>query len=1074
MNKNKIAFITCINDQVMYEESIRYINNLIVPEGYEIDIISISDAGSITSAYNAAKDSSDAKYKVYLHQDTFIINKNFINDILSIFQNDEIGMIGVVGAKKIPTNAIWWEANERYGQVFENHSGVMNLLSFSDSEREYEEVKAIDGLIMITQYDLPWREDIFDGWHFYDVSQSVEFELNGYKVVVPKQEYPWCIHDCGLVNTENGYEEYREKFLDEYSKKIFPLVSILIPTYNRPEYFKAALESALNQTYRNIEIIIGDDSTNLETKELVENEYINRYDQIIYYHNERNIGQFDNDLKLLELSNGRYINFLMDDDLFQLSKIEKMMNYFINYEDISLVTSHRELIDEKGNSNGIFKGTDKIFNKDVIIEGIELGNSLIESSINFIGEPTTVLFDKNKLTEPFGMFAGRKYGPNVDQATWLTLLANGKGVYLNEVLSYFRIHSGQQQNNGEMIMQGHIDHAYTILNCRKQNFLLDDAKYTSSIRLRLKYYENFFELYNEKINDDDKFYRILKSYQLQMNSIVEQDIKRRKLPLVSILIPAYNQTKYLKVALESAINQTYPNIEIIIGDDSTTDVVENFINPYIKKNKNIKYFKNKREVADYGYKNTNECFKRSSGDYINYLMHDDVFHPEKIERMMECFIKNPNITMVTSNRQPIDEEGNLIKGDKSFENLFKEDTLIGGKDLSRYAVTNLINCIGEPTTVLFKRQYIEEGKYGYLNGERIRAVSDLANWITLLEYGDAMYIADTLSYFRIHENQNSNKLSAKIQSVIGWNNLVKNSYSIGIIDSREYKILINRIYKTFGSDILDQYIEKNDEVEDDIKKELIEIYDMGIKTIMAPVEPKKCNCPICNKDVERFLPYQYKKHKSDSINKFNIIGSDPDNFLCPNCYCHDRERHIVKYFSKLGIWHKYIINKEILHIAPEKHIQRIISELDTEQYICGDLYPTNQSITKLNITDIHFEDNKFDFIICNHVLEHIDDDLLAMKELHRVLKKEGMALLQTPYSEMIEKSYEDSSINTDELRKKYYGQSDHVRIYGLDFFERLKSVGFKLKVIKNSDIFTEDESKRYGFNFREDLILVQK
>lgn len=222
MNDKKICFMTCVNDDRQYEECLLYINNLNIPEGYEIDVISIKEAESMTSGYNAAMQDTDAKYKVYLHQDTYIVNKNFIYDVLNIFNSDEkIGMIGVAGAKTIPTNGIWWESIHKYGQVYENHTGKMELLAFSEVENDYEEVKAIDGLIMITQYDIPWRKDIFDGWHFYDVSQSVEFTLAGYKVIVPKQRETWCIHDCGLVNMRNGYEDHRKKFLNEYLKETF-------------------------------------------------------------------------------------------------------------------------------------------------------------------------------------------------------------------------------------------------------------------------------------------------------------------------------------------------------------------------------------------------------------------------------------------------------------------------------------------------------------------------------------------------------------------------------------------------------------------------------------------------------------------------------------------------------------------------------------------------------------------------------------------------------------------------------------------------------------------------------------
>lgn len=287
MNEKKVCFIACVNNKEEYNEALYYINNLEIPEGYTIECISVENAKSMTHGYNEAMKQTDAKYKVYLHQDTYIINKRFIYDILEIFNTDDkIGLIGVIGAK-MPTNGIWWDSKNRIGKVYESHTGKMDLLSFDDFEETYCEAEVVDGLLMATQYDISWREDIFDGWHYYDASQCVEFIKSGYKVVISKQDKPWVQHDCGIVNIKNGFEYYRNIFLDEYSTYLYPLVSVLIPTYNRPHYFKEALDSVINQTYRNIEIIIGDDSTNNETEELVRNQYLYKYPNIKYYHNEK-------------------------------------------------------------------------------------------------------------------------------------------------------------------------------------------------------------------------------------------------------------------------------------------------------------------------------------------------------------------------------------------------------------------------------------------------------------------------------------------------------------------------------------------------------------------------------------------------------------------------------------------------------------------------------------------------------------------------------------------------------------------------------------------------------------------
>lgn len=1076
MNENKVCFITCVNDKQLYQESLYYINNLDVPEGIEIECISVENAESMTQGYNKAMKQSDAKYKVYLHQDVLIIHKSFIRDIMNIFQNNnELGLLGVIGAKSIPTNGVWRDAQKKFGKVYENQSGTLDLITFGEVSSSYETVQAIDGLLMITQYDIPWREDIFVGWHFYDASQSVEFIKAGYEVGIPRLDEVWCLHDNGEGNREDLINTIdRKKFLSEYYLDIFPLVSVLIPTYNRPDYFQLALDSVLTQTYKNIEIIIGDDSTNNDTEILVREKYLSEFPNIKYFHNEKNLGQFDNDLKLMDMAKGDFVNFLMDDDLFEPTKIEKMMNYFINdlEDEISLVTSHRGIIDDKGRSRGIFGNTDEIFQKDSILDGRQLGEFVLKNNYNCIGEPTTVLFRKTKLTEPFGTFNGRINGCNVDQASWLNLLSNHKAVYINEVLSLFRIHQGQQQNDLKIRLMGFTDYIHQILTSREKGYLLNVIQYREIIN-------NALALCNKHIIEPFQFqkqdFAEYKEFQYYYNKLMElNENLGGELPLVSILIPAYNQTNFLKEALESAVNQTYPNIEIIIGDDSTNSEVEEFLGPYLERYSYIRYFKNERKIIDYGYENHVNSFKKSKGEYINFLNHDDILHPRKIEKMITYFLENPNVTLVTSARNPIDENGNLLSMDGAYSRLYNKDTILSGYELSRKVIWNLTNFIGEPTTVLFKRNYIREDELFYFNGTRIRNIGDVASWLTVLQYGDVVYISEALSYFRIHSEQNSNKPDVYISGVIAWYQLINLCYETGIIkNTKEYKEVLNNWLNMFLP-VIKIFISKVDYVSSELKNNLINSYYDAIRQVVNKGTEKNYKCPVCNEEVERFIPYQYQKHKTDFTAKFEIIGSDIQNFTCPNCYCHDRTRHIFLYFNRLKFWDTNINSKTILHIAPEKHIQKRILKLNPEEYICGDLYPTDASITKLDVTNMSFNDGYFDFIICNHVLEHITNDFNAICELFRVLKPGGYAVFQTPYSPILKNSYENASIDTEAKRKEYFGQSDHVRIYGVDFFERLKSVGFKLRIKKNDDLFTREECKMYGVNYKEDLILVTK
>lgn len=216
MDKQKMCFIICTNDEEKAAECIAYIERLHVPDNFLVDVLTITEATSLCSGYNAGMEASDAKYKVYLHHDVLIINQDFIFEVLKRFEaDDKLGMLGMVGSKIVPKSGIMWET-DRYGSLYETHVHETVKMENYTGEDDVE-AALVDGFLMVTQYDVRWREDIFDKWDFYDCSQSLEFHRAGYKVKIPYQKSPWCIHDCGFVNLEN-YESERKKFLEEYCK----------------------------------------------------------------------------------------------------------------------------------------------------------------------------------------------------------------------------------------------------------------------------------------------------------------------------------------------------------------------------------------------------------------------------------------------------------------------------------------------------------------------------------------------------------------------------------------------------------------------------------------------------------------------------------------------------------------------------------------------------------------------------------------------------------------------------------------------------------------------------------------
>lgn len=234
-------------------------------------------------------------------------------------------------------------------------------------------------------------------------------------------------------------------------------------------------------------------------------------------------------------------------------------------------------------------------------------------------------------------------------------------------------------------------------------------------------------------------------------------------------------------------------------------------------------------------------------------------------------------------------------------------------------------------------------------------------------------------------------------------------------------------------------------------------------------------CYICGQTFGSFTKYRggFKNiplwHK-----KLNCVGSDIDNFGCIYCKSSDRERHLFMYFDKINFWSE-VKDREIIHFAPEKNLSKKIEQLSPLKYVKADLFPKDRDIHEIDLIDIPYKDESFDILICNHVLEHIPEYFTALREIFRVLKKGGTAILQTPYSKLLQNNFEDPGINNDELRLLYYGQEDHVRYFSEDqFFKSLVKAGFKLQIVKHIDIFENNLAKYYGVNKNEDLIRVSK
>ncbi|MGJ0373063.1 class I SAM-dependent methyltransferase [Aliarcobacter cryaerophilus] len=288
------------------------------------------------------------------------------------------------------------------------------------------------------------------------------------------------------------------------------------------------------------------------------------------------------------------------------------------------------------------------------------------------------------------------------------------------------------------------------------------------------------------------------------------------------------------------------------------------------------------------------------------------------------------------------------------------------------------------------------------------------------------------------------------------------------------------IYQTFKNrviDIVDK--EKQSEIIDNISIKSIENFDYNpndifVITAINNIANKEIRKTIISKfsdEAKIFSINDYYFDKTDNMarycpicethsNYFKSFGFVPRNdALCPNCG--SLERHRLSWlFLKDKLRKEDIKDKRMLHIAPEKIFMEKFTNLFKENYLTADLYDKNAKI-KMDITNIEYPKESFNYIYCSHVLEHIQDDKKAMRELNRVLKKDGWAILLVPIMTK-GPTEEDHLINTPTERMKHYGHPDHVRNYGCDYKERLEESGWEVEVIYAEDFLTPKEIELMG------------
>ena len=222
---HKIAIISCVNDEAMYADARARLEQLALPAGFALDFVPVRGAPSMCAGYNAGMAMTDARYKLYLHQDMMAERMDLLPLLVSFFNaHPDVGLVGLAGSFDWEPHAIWWDAQQCYYNldVWAHANGAQQShgLVTGRMDAPWAPAAMLDGIFLMTQVDVPWREDVFRGWHFYDISACAEMRRAGHGIAILRQDTPWFAHCSGNIKVNMAYHYWRAVFLQTYKEEL--------------------------------------------------------------------------------------------------------------------------------------------------------------------------------------------------------------------------------------------------------------------------------------------------------------------------------------------------------------------------------------------------------------------------------------------------------------------------------------------------------------------------------------------------------------------------------------------------------------------------------------------------------------------------------------------------------------------------------------------------------------------------------------------------------------------------------------------------------------------------------------
>ncbi len=552
---------------------------------------------------------------------------------------------------------------------------------------------------------------------------------------------------------------------------------------------------------------------------------------------------------------------------------------------------------------------------------------------------------------------------------------------------------------------------------------------------------------------------------------------------VSVLVPAF-KAEYLAAALGSAVRQTRAAIEILVGDDTAGGDLRAVVEAI--GDSRIRYF---HHGFGNGVRNCSALWQRASGDYVKWLYDDDILLPESVERLVEALDANPASAMAFHERAFIDGSGTVTEVPEALLPAGQRE-LMDHATIARRMLLQCRNFIGEPSNLLLRRSMVDPQMMFQYRGLELDFLTDVAMYLNVSRRAPIVAVGGHLSLFRRHPGQNSDASSPRHSAGhYEWELFVRGEAQDGVLSEADLGVARRSLLQLYSACTVrfPEITALSANLQELSKQPVRELFDsvryqhdlkharQAVASRIALARTRTVNfCVVCRSPVPGWLPHpELARTDLRFMNDLEVIGSRLDKHLCPNCGCNDRDRHLWLYMAASGVLEN-AKRMRILHIAPEPMLEPKMHALEPLEYVAGDLFPSKPQHRKINVEALDFPSGHFNLIICNHVLEHVDDPDRALSEFNRCLAVGGRLVAQTPYSAVLMRTMQLSKVCSPQFCTRYYGQNDHVRLFGADLVDSFRAAGFRGEPLFHTTVLGEVDAEATGCNAREPFFLFEK